>query len=73
MAYNNKIHRVENSRVSGFGIGPHDFMKNTYDAQGKLIRTEYFRGGVQDGGEDVGVLEYTYDTAGNITTVERVS
>lgn len=73
MAFNNKIHKVENSRVSGFGIGPHDFMRNTYNAGGTITKTEYFRGGQQFNGENVGVLEFGYDANGNLTSVERTS
>ena len=73
MAFNNKIHAVENSRVSGFGIGPHDFMRNTYNAGGLITKTEYFRGGSQATGENVGVLEFSYDAGNNIISVERTS
>ena len=73
MAFNNKIHKVENSRVSGFGIGPHDFMRNTYNDGGLITKTEYFRGGLQAGGQNVGILEFVYDGSNNLTSVERTS
>lgn len=72
MAFHNHKNNKENSKNAGLGIGAHDFLKNTYSGT-TLIKTEYFRGGKQAGGENVGVLEFTYDGNGNILTVERTS
>ena len=74
MAFNNKQHRIENSREGGFGIGAYDYIKNTYDANDEnLETTEYFRGGVGEAGTVVAVITFTYDANDNLLTTERTS
>lgn len=73
MAYNNSFNRLGNSRLTGFGIGPYDYFTNTYDSQDQLTDTHYYQGGLQDGGDLVAHITFTYDVSGNLLTAERVS
>lgn len=73
MAFHNKIYRVENSLEGGLGIGPHDYVVHTYDGNNNLTASTYYRGGSQDSGEQIAVVNYTYDGDGNLITIERVS
>jgi hypothetical protein len=77
MAFHNEVHRVQNSRVTGFGVGAYDYMKNEYVSDGgsgfNLSATSYYRGGQQEAGTLVARIEYTYDANNNLTIAERVS
>ena len=78
MAFHNKQHRVENSRESSFGVGPHDYVAYTYGTGGgtstsNIIDIHYYRGGQQASGTLIAHITYTYDSNDNVITTERVS
>lgn len=74
MAFHNKQFASENLNGNpGMGIGAHDFIQNAYNANNDIISTEYYRGGLQAGGELVARVVYTYDSNSNLETVERTA
>lgn len=78
MAFHNKQYRVENSQVTGLGVGPHDYVTYTYGTGGgtsasNLTDVHYYRGGQQASGTLVAHITYTYDSNDNVITTERVA
>lgn len=73
MAFNNRPNLRGNQNPGGFGIGAYDYVSHTYDSQGDLTDSRYYRGGSQDSGTLVGHIEFTYDSEGNLETAERIS
>jgi len=73
MAFYNYPQRKNNSKFTGMGVGPHDYVTYTYDVDGNVTDIHYYLGGEQDSGTLVGHIQYTYDGSGNIVTAERVS
>jgi hypothetical protein len=54
------------------GLGAHDYVAFTYS--GSIITSaSYYIGGGQDSGELVGIITYSYDASGNISSIERTS
>jgi len=73
MAFDNKKFRVENSLNDGMGVGPHDYVVHTYNANNKITGSTYYVGGAQASGTVVAVLVYGYDGNNNVTTLERTT
>ncbi len=78
MAFNNYKHLPANSKQTGMGIGPHDFVQYSYGTGGgtstsNIILIEYFRGGLQAGGVLVGSVAYSYDSNDNVVSSERTA
>jgi hypothetical protein len=73
MAYYNYPQRKNNSKFTGMGVGPHDYVTYTYDGSGNVTDIYYYLGGQQASGTLVGHIRYTYDGSGNITTSERIA
>lgn len=63
--------RGRNYDVSNnMSIPPYDYMKNTYNTNNSLTNIEYYYGGLS--GEKVAEVVLTYDSNGNLISVERV-
>jgi hypothetical protein len=63
---------TENYLANKMGIGAHDYVGFAYS--GSIITSaSYYIGGVQDSGELVGIVTYSYDASGNISSIERTS
>ena len=76
MAFNNYQHLPANSKQTGFGVGPHDFVAYAYGTGGgtstnNLVQIDYFRGGLQAGGTLIATVVYVYDAADNVVSSER--
>ena len=67
MGYFNYPNRANNSKDTSMGIGPHDYVLNTYDANQRVTRVQYFSGGLQESGSLVADVIYEYDAGGNVT------
>jgi hypothetical protein len=62
----------ENYIANGLGIPAHDFIENTYEpSTNNLLAVEYKLGG--SSGSVVARLDFSYDSAGNLITVERTA
>tara|TARA_B100001057_G_C22845301_1_gene948779 strand:+ start:2229 stop:2441 length:213 start_codon:yes stop_codon:yes gene_type:complete len=62
----------ENYIANGLGIPAHDFIENSYESStNNLIAVEYKLGG--SSGTVVARLDFTYDSSGNLLTVERTA
>lgn len=70
MSFKNSQYRPENSLQTGFGVGPYDYMVNTYDGN-DLIQIDYYRGGEEASGEHIARIVMTYDVSGNMLTAKR--
>ena len=73
MAFYNYPQRKNNSKFTGMGVVPHDYVTYTYDVNDNVTDIRYYLGGEQAGGTLVGHIQYTYDVNGNIATAERVA
>jgi hypothetical protein len=66
MGYYNHPNRVNNNKDTSMGIGPHDYILYSYDANQQVTRAQYFLGGLQDNGSIVADVVYLYDGSGNL-------
>lgn len=53
------------------GVGPHDYVQYSYSAAGDIADIDYFIGAAQAAGTLVASVHYEYNTAGNVTSIER--
>jgi len=67
MGYFNYPNRVNNSKDTSMGIGPHDYVLYSYDSNQNPVRLQYFVGGQQENGSLVADVVINYDANNNVT------
>ena len=68
----NRKFSTANSLAAGLGIGPYDYVENTYDGT-NLIQSDYYRAHGTPNEVYVGSVAMTYDASNLMITAQKVA